>query len=208
MLVRCSSLGKIMTRSRSKTEFLSKTAQSYIKSIAKQDFYGYNSDISTKQMTKGTDHEQTSIDLYNKVTFTHNEKNTKRISNEFLTGECDINDGTEIIDIKTSWSLETFPATEDDIDAKDYEWQLRGYMMLYDIEFASLVYCMIDTPSELLNDWDNHSIHKVSHIAPEHRVTTLSFRRDETLEEEIKERCIAAQEFYKEYINQLNNKNK
>ena len=208
MIVRCSSLGKIMTKSRSKTEVLSKTAQSYIKSIAKQDFYGYNSEINTKQMTKGTEHESTSIDLYNSVFFTDHQKNTERITTEFLTGECDINNGSKIIDIKSSWSLETFPATPSDIDAKDYEWQLRGYMMLYDVDSAELAYCMIDTPSELLNDWDNHSIHKVSHIAPEHRVTTLSFERDEVLEEEIKERCIAAQEFYNNYINQLNNKNK
>ena len=61
MIVRCSSLGKIMTKSRSKTEVLSKTAQSYIKSIAKQDFYNYNLDINTKKMTKGTEHESTSI---------------------------------------------------------------------------------------------------------------------------------------------------
>ncbi len=208
MIVRCSSLGKIMTKSRSKTEVLSKTAQSYIKSIAKQDFYGYNSEINTKQMTKGTECEQQSIDLLNSVLFTDFEKNTERISNEFLTGECDINIGTHIIDIKTSWSLETFPATAEDIDAKAYEWQLRGYMMLYGVAKSTLAYCMIDTPSELLNDWDNHSVHKVSHIAPEHRVTTLSFERDETLEEEIKERCISAQEFYNNYINQLNNKNK
>ena len=208
MIVRCSSLGKIMTKSRSKTEVLSKTAQSYIKSIAKQDFYGYNSEINTKQMTKGTDHESTSIELYNSVFFTDHQKNTERITTEFLTGECDINTGSKIIDIKSSWSLETFPATPSDIDAKDYEWQLRGYMMLYDVDSAELAYCIIDTPSELLNDWDNHSVHKVLHIAPEHRVTTLSFERDEVLEEEIKYRCIAAQEFYKEYINQLNNKNK
>tara|TARA_R110001606_G_scaffold56821_1_gene137642 strand:+ start:4371 stop:4964 length:594 start_codon:yes stop_codon:yes gene_type:complete len=197
-----------MTKSRSKTEVLSKTAQSYIKSIAKQDFYGYNSEINTKQMTKGTDHESTSIELYNSVFFTDHQKNTERITTEFLTGECDINTGSKIIDIKSSWSLETFPATPSDIDAKDYEWQLRGYMMLYDVDSAELAYCIIDTPSELLNDWDNHSVHKVLHIAPEHRVTTLSFERDEVLEEEIKYRCIAAQEFYKEYINQLNNKNK
>ena len=197
-----------MTRSRSKTEFLSKTAQTYIKSIAKQDFYGYNSFLETKQMTKGITQEQNSIDLLNSVLFTDYEKASQRNSNEFLTGECDINQDGLIIDIKTSWSLETFPATPEDIDAKDYEWQLRGYMMLYDCDNSKLAYCMIDTPNELLNDWDNHSIHKVDHIAPEHRVTTLSFERDETLEEEIKERCIAAQEFYKEYINQLNNKNK
>lgn len=208
MLIRCSSLGKIMTRSRSKTELLSKTAQSYIKSIAKQDFYGYNSEVSTKQMTKGTECEQDSIDLLNTVVFGSYEKNEDRISNDFLTGECDINHTGCIIDIKTSWSLETFPATPEDIDAKDYEWQLRGYMMLYDVPYSTLVYCMVDTPSDLLNDWDNHTIHKVSHIAPEHRVTILSFERDEDLEEEIKERCIASQEFYKEYINQLNNKNK
>ena len=48
-----SSIGKIMTNPRNKSEVLSETAKSYIKSIAKQDFYGYNIELNNKYIIKG-----------------------------------------------------------------------------------------------------------------------------------------------------------
>ena len=60
-----SSIGKIMTNPRNKSEVLSETAKSYIKSIAKQDFYGYNIELNNKYIIKGIEQEQDSIDLLN-----------------------------------------------------------------------------------------------------------------------------------------------
>ena len=102
-------------------------------------------------------------------------KNTERLSNIFITGECDINAEDKIIDIKTSWSLETFPPSPEDINNKDYEWQLRAYMWLYNKPKAELAYCMVSTPDYLLKDWDNLDIHKVDKFDPVLRVTTISF---------------------------------
>jgi hypothetical protein len=65
-----SQLGKLMTNSRSKSEPLSETTKSEIRKIAKQDFFGYESNIKTKPMIKGTDWEQLGIDLLNDVRFT------------------------------------------------------------------------------------------------------------------------------------------
>ena len=53
MIFRCSSLGKLMTNPRSKTEVLSETAKSYIKQLAKENYYNYKTTIETKQMRKG-----------------------------------------------------------------------------------------------------------------------------------------------------------
>jgi hypothetical protein len=205
MLIRCSALPKIMTASRSKSEVLSETAKSYIKQIAKEDFYGYYSELDNKYINKGKQCEQNSINLLNLVNFTSYTKNETRINTEILTGEADIVAENEIIDIKTSWSLDTFPALPDDINAKDYEMQLRGYMMLYNKQKASVVYCMVDTPEEL-RGWENEQLHNVSHIAPEKRVTSLSFERDLEIEKLITEKCKEAIKFYNEYINKLNNK--
>ena len=205
MLIRCSSLPKIMTSPRSKSEVLSQTAISYIKQVAKEDFYGYNNYLENKYLTKGIECEDKSIDLLNSVLFTSYEKNTIRLNNEFLTGEADIVTDDEIIDIKTSWSLDTFPALPSDINAKDYEMQLRGYMMLYGKEKASVTYCMVSTPDELCK-WENESMHQVDHIAPEKRVTSISFERDLEIEKDIEAKCLEAQKFYAEYINELNNK--
>lgn len=209
MKVRCSQLPKIMTEPRSKSEVLSETAKSEIKKIVLEDYFGIRTELSNKYLTKGIECENQSIDLLNEVLFTSYEKNVCRLSNEFLTGECDIDSVQEdlIIDIKTSWSIETFPLTPADINVKDYEWQLRGYMMLYNRENAKLAYCLVDTPDELLN-WENPEIHKVSHINPLERVTILDFKRDLELEKRIEEKCKAAQDFYSEYINQIQSKNK
>lgn len=207
MIFRCSSLGKLMTNPRSKSEVLSETAKSYIKQLAKENFYKYKTTIETKQMRKGIDFEHESIELLNNVMLKNLKKNETRETRGHLTGHPDIIVGDTIIDIKTSWSLETFPSFEEDAENnKIYEWQLRGYMHLFDKPKAQLIYCMIDTPNELLNEWDNLSIHRVSHIEPEKRITIVNFERDEDLEDLMKERLHHGSELYAQYMNQLNNK--
>ena len=201
-----SSLGKLMTESRTKLETLSQTTKSYIASKAKEDFFGYNSFISTKPMQKGTDWEHESIELVNQVRDTFYIKNEDTIENDYLIGTPDIILENSIIDIKTSWSLETFPAISAEGINKDYEWQLRGYMMLCDKQSAELIYCMIDTDDFLLSDWDNKTIHKVAHIDPKKRITVLEYERNTSIEEAITERLLACTEYYNEYINQLNSK--
>jgi len=203
---RPSQLGKLMTNSRSKSEMLSETAKSEIRKIAKQDFYGYNLEIKTKPMIKGTEWEHEGINLLNNVRFTNYTKNELRVTNDYMSGCCDIITDDLIIDIKSSWSLDTFPATPSEGESSDYEWQGRAYMWLYDRPAFELVYTMYTTPDELLTEWDNLSIHRVDHIPMHHRVTVLSYERDTAIEEQIKERLIACSEYYAKYVNELNNK--
>jgi len=213
--IRCSELGKIMTNPTKKEmeqgETLSKGAKTYLRQRAKQLFYEYTTEIDSKYIDKGNACEQDSIDLYNAVHFTDYKKNTERKTNEFLTGECDIESDGTILDAKTSWSLETFPATKDEAlqksNASLYEWQGRGYMMLYDKEVFRLFYAMVTTPIEQLKDWDNHSIHLVDHIAPEHRLTSITYFRDETLEADIESKCREAIKFIENEIETIKNKN-
>ena len=208
MKIRCSSLPKIMTSPRTKGEVLSETAKSEMIKIAKEDFYGYSSQMTNKYVEKGIEVEDKSIELLNTIKLANYKKNTERLTNDFLTGECDINDekNDEIIDIKSSWSLETFPALPSDINIKDYEMQLRGYMMLYNRSKASVCYCMVSTP-EGLTMYENKLLHEVEHIDPFARVTILSIERDLEIEKLIEVRCKAAIEFYYDYIRQLTNKN-
>lgn len=208
MLIRCSQLPKIMTNPRSKSETLSETAKSEMIKLAKEDFYGYNTEMTNKYVQKGIEVEDKSIELLNAVKFANYTKNKVRLENDFITGECDINDevNDEIIDIKSSWSLETFPALPSDINIKDYEMQLRGYMMLYNRSKASVCYCMVSTP-EGLTMYENKLLHEVDHIDPFARVTMLTIERDLEIEKQIEERCKVAIEFYYDYIIQLSNKN-
>ena len=203
---RASQIGKLMTTSRSKTDVLSQTAKSYINQIAKQDFYGYESPIINRYLDKGTNQELESIQLLNAVRFEDFHKNSVRKTNDFMTGECDIVTVSSIIDIKTSWSLDTFPELPEDIDSKQYEWQGRAYMYLYDKPEFELVYCMVSTWDEFLTQYDDKTLHKVDHIDPAKRITSMLFERDMELEQQMIERCQLATEYYLERISKLNNK--
>lgn len=197
-----SSIGKLMTNGRGKNE-MGQTAKSYIKQVAKENFYGYRSEINNKYIQKGLMQEQDSIDLLNTVRFEGYIKNTVRMVDELMTGEADIITNDSIIDIKTSWSLDTFPVMAEDGYDVIYEWQLRAYMRLYDRPKAELIYCMVTTSNELLNEWENLDIHRVDHIAPEKRITVLSFDRDEAKEQEMVDRLELCTEYYNEYYKLL-----
>ena len=128
-------------------EILSKGAKTYLRQIAKERFFEYTTELDSKYLDKGNAVEQNSIDLYNAVNFTNHTNNTERKSNEFLTGECDVETDEAILDAKSSWSIETFPATEAEAlqksNASLYEWQGRGYMMLYNKPKFELFYAMV-----------------------------------------------------------------
>ena len=207
MKFRASQLGKLMTSSRTKGEALSQTAKSYIIQKAKEDFYDYKVELTNKYILKGIHQEQDSIDLLNAVRFENYKKYEHRAENEWLTGSCDIITEDLIIDIKSSWSLDTFPATSYELkDLSEYEWQGRAYMWLYDRPRFELCYVMVSTADDILSDYDSYAIHKVDHIDPAKRITSITFERDKELEIQMAEKLIAATEFYKEVINQLENK--
>ena len=207
MKFRASQLGKLMTSYRTKGEALSQTAKSYIIQKAKEDFFDYHSELTNKYVLKGIHQEQDSIDLLNAVRFENYKKYEHRAENEWLTGSCDIITEELIIDVKTSWSLETFPSTSYELkDLNDYEWQGRAYMWLYDRPRFELSYVMVSTLDELLSDFDNYALHKVDHIDPAKRITSITFERDKELEIQMAEKLIAAHSFYNEVLTQLNNK--
>jgi hypothetical protein len=207
MKFRASQLGKLMTSSRSKGDVLSQTAKSYIIQKAKEDFYGYKNELTNKYVLKGIEQEQDSIDLLNLVRVENWVKNDKRVENEWISGCCDIITEFSIIDIKSSWSLDTFPATSYELkDLNDYEWQGRAYMWLYDMPTFELCYVMVSTHPELLSQYDPYDIHEVDHIDPAKRITSITFERDKEMEIQMAERLIEATAFYKEVITQLSNK--
>jgi hypothetical protein len=163
-------------------------------------YFGVREKTNTKPMQKGIECEQSSIDLLNNVEFRLSKpyvKNTERRSNEWITGECDIYDAeTSLIrDIKTSWSMATFPLFATNAD--DYEWQMRGYMWLWDCDEASVDYCLVDTPEHLIG-YEQRDLHIVSHIDPDKRVKSFVFERDFEKEHHIKYRCEQLQEYYEQ----------
>lgn len=205
MIIRCSSLKLAMTEARAKNAGLSESAKKVVEDEVRALYFGVRERISNKFMQKGIDCEQQSIDLLNNVEFRLSKpyvKNTERRSNDWITGECDIYDqDTKLIrDIKTSWSLATFPLFATNAD--DYEWQMRGYMMLWDCDEASVDYCLVDTPEHLIG-YEQRELHIVSHIDHAKRVKSIVYHRDLEKEERIKNRCEQLKEYYSKLKKEL-----
>lgn len=199
---RASGLSEIMADPKDKAELLSVGGKTCVEKIAKQLVYGYDEVVTSKYMEKGIEVEDASIALYNDVMFTNYVKNTERKTNDWITGEADIVRPTGITDIKSSWSISTFPVVASQGLDKGYEWQGRAYMMLWNLDEFEIAYSLVDTPEHLLG-WDDPALHSVGHITPELRLTLVKYKRDKALEDKIKARCEAANRYLDLVIKQI-----
>lgn len=205
MKFRCSAIGRLMTEPRSKTEGpLSVGARTYIRELAAQEIFGVDFEVSSKAMEKGIECEGDSIQLLNRVRGLSLAKNTERKTNDFITGEADLFDESvkRGHDIKTSWSIATFPITTADCEDKLYEWQMRGYMALWDADEWEVNYCLVDTPDRLIS-FEPMQLHVVSHLPDWMRVTTWTVKRDADKEGAIFEKVKAAREYFAQVIEEF-----
>jgi hypothetical protein len=217
MIVRCSSLGKLMTEPRSKSEVLSQTAKSYIEDLFNELEFGYRKEFSSRYTDKGLEMEDEAIQFASEqFDWEFVVKNTERFTNDYITGEPDINTDSLLADIKCSWSLDTYPMFEADLKNKDYYWQLQGYMWLTGKTQAELVYCLMNTPLQIVEDevrrahWKaglidedidlRHEVqtkHNYDNIPSKLRVKRYIIERDEKAIEKIIEKVEIAREYYK-----------
>lgn len=157
-MIRCSSIGKIMTKPKNKGAEWSETAKGAMLEAAREKLFNVRKSLDDlKYIEKGKWCEDDGIRLYNDV-FLYDLKKveaSERRSNGIITGEPDLIalGSQKGVDIKVAWSLLTFPLTEDQAGKKEYEWQARGYMCLFDLPEWEIAYCAIDTPDELLKPW-------------------------------------------------------
>lgn len=199
---RASSLATIMTEPKVKGDALSAGAKTELNQIAKELVYGFNRSFSSKYTEKGTMVEPDALALYNSVFFTSHTKNTERRTNDWITGECDIYTGEKVIDLKSSWSLPTFPATAAEGKDVTYEWQIRAYLWLWDCQDGEVAYCLVDTPPDLIG-WESEDLHYVSEIPEVLRVTRVPYKRDKALEDRIKFKVDAANAYLNQLVKQI-----
>lgn len=180
---------------------LSVGAQSYLKNIAKEFLFGYRRDVSTKELKKGLAVEDDAIALCNRVFFENYIKNTERRSNDWLTGECDIyREGEYTLDVKSSWSLDTFPLTSEDCHSEVYYWQGIGYGVLWpDAKYHEVRHCLLPTPEELCR-YEDPRAHDVAHINPAHRVTRIRYQRDDDAARRLHVKCIEGQIYLERFV--------
>ena len=201
-MIRCSSIDVIMTCG----DKIGKTAEKAMMEIVREELFGVRKNLDDiKAIQKGRMCEDDGIELYNNV-FMYNLKKIPsegRRNNGIITGEPDLvaASSRKGVDIKIAWSLLTFPLNEAMADGKGYEWQARGYMCLFDLPEWEIAYCAIDTPDELLREWDDLKIHKIDSAIPmHHRITVARYTRDMEIEKKMLEKCALANEYVQNAI--------
>lgn len=203
-LFRCSSLHKLMGETKAKGVILSDTAKTEIRSIVKEDLTTFKSFKGNQYTAKGNALEDIAIDLSGKVRFRQLQKYSGRVSNDLITGECDVLDlnNSLIIDTKCTWDIGTHPFFQDEAQEKakkaGYDWQMQGYMWLYGCQVAEVDFWLFPCPVELTNDWDDREqlIDLVEQIDLRERLTTVRYERDESMIQKIKDKIPHAQEYY------------
>ena len=207
---------------------LSKGAKTYLQRLAVEDKYGLSKDIESRYLEKGIMVESESIQLASSALgWNLIFKNEERFTNEWITGEPDVITDGWIADIKSSWSLDTFPFFETEVTNKLYYWQLQAYMYLTGKPTSFLVYVLANTPEHLFNKelehvkWktrDNldmldlpaeiesdiyeelYAKHHFDQIPFEKRVKCFEVEADITAQKAIRERVELARKYYEEII--------
>ena len=219
--IRCSAIGKIMTNSRQKGQ-LSKTCQSYLEDYAIENMYGYSKDIWSKAIDKGIAVEDASIELAEEVLkMGAMSKNEEFYENEYLTGTPDVLNEDFVLDVKSSYDATTFPWFKKDVPNKDYYYQLQGYMELTGRRNSYLVYCLVDTPSDIVEDEvrrvhyklkeidDNPIVrnavemqHNFERVPKEQRIKCFEIAYDPEAIKKIYERVEECREYYETLIHE------
>jgi len=117
----------------------------------------YNKKVAAKGdalsfLKKGTDMESEGIELLSKIDKHEYQLITENIENEYLLGRCDIYcpESDKVIDTKLSWNINAFlKARTTPLDRK-YWYQMQGYMELYNVNKADVVFLLLNTPPELI----------------------------------------------------------
>ena len=221
--VRCSALGKIMTSPRSKSEILSQTAKTYVEEQVLLAKYGIVKTFNSRYTDKGNLVEDESIKLASEVLeLGFILKNDEHFSNDWVTGTPDVNTASLILDVKSSWDATTFPFFATEIPTKDYYYQLQGYLWLTGKQKSLLVYCLVNTPLDMVQDeirrahWNANLLeesldlidevqkrHNFDHIPDNRRVKVFEVERDDEVIEQIKERVELCREYYETLYNFL-----
>lgn len=119
---------------------------------------GRREEIKNKYLDKGNERENDAITLVSLASKKFYKKNTKRLENEFVSGEPDLFDGPdiekaeEIIDTKCSWSYITFLEAQEKEINSIYEWQGQSYMWLTGAKKHTVAYCLVNGTLKYLTD--------------------------------------------------------
>ena len=184
---------------------LSAGGKTHVRELVREAIYGYEpAEIETRPILKGRAVEAECIELLARLTGRPLVKNSERRTDGAISGECDIFDAPlrHGRDVKAPYSMESMPIVLADCYDSGYEWQMRGYMKLWDAWTWSVDYVLVNTPEEYIGFEPAH-LHCVDHIAEIHRWTTWTVKRDLAIEALISDKVAAARRYYREVINEF-----
>lgn len=149
--IRASKASEIMADGKKKDE-PSVKLQSIAEDFIKEQIYGYKKTFSSKYTDKGLLMEDEAIDkAIEWINLPFVLKNTERRETDFFSGEPDLILDDCIVDIKNSWSWETFPLFDKTLKNESYYAQMQVYMHLFKKKKAKIVYVLLKTPETYQN---------------------------------------------------------
>lgn len=232
-IVRASSIGDLMTGGRTKGADWGDTSLGVIRKAVLFNKYGIEEHITSKHMEKGILNESEGLSMYREYIggYFKIDDVKQRLINNYCSGEPDlIHDGI-VVDIKNSWSANSFPFWDTEIKNKSYLYQLQTYMWLGGLKSAKLVYTLTTTPEHirlqeiqrlfyrLCDKPENAELPQYEvellaeemvtkemvfdHIPKQNRIKIFSIDRDDEMIAQIEERIINARVKYDELYSQI-----
>jgi len=214
---------------------LSETCKTRVEEKFIEDQFGVRKSFWSKETNKGLECEIESINFFVKeYDLFGAKKNEIRFENESFVGTPDLVFNGLVYDIKTSWSLFTYPMFDDPavIPTKDYMFQLQAYLDLTGLKKAQLVYVLTNATEEMIQDevyrqclrskvFDKEpevaamledKIDKqvrremtFDHVDNALRVKTFDVEYDPAIIEEIKTRIVLCEEYYNTLLKRVTN---
>lgn len=184
---------------------LSAGGKTHVRELLREDIYGYvPAEILTRPVLKGQAVEEACIAMLARLTGRPLKKNKERRNNGLISGECDIFDAPirHGRDIKAPYSMETMPIVLADCYDSGYQWQMEGYMLLWDAETWSVDYTLVSTPDDLIG-MDHQALHYVDHIDERLRWTSWLVRRNRALADLMLDKVLAARRYYRQALNEF-----
>lgn len=155
IIFRCSSLGYIMPSEKARKDFTDTQIAALVK-IYTEQIEGRREEISSEYLTKGHEREEDGITLLSRVQKILFKKNEVRLTNEYISGLPDlflgenVENATEIYDIKNSWSRITFNTTRVRSLKPIYTWQMHGYMELTGAKCATVAFTLVNGTANVI----------------------------------------------------------
>lgn len=143
-LFRCSALGNIISKSGKLTDGV----KTYLQECFIGEIYNVRKEAYGKALEKGVLCEEDGISmLQNIYPGQLLLKNKEEKKNDYIKGSCDVFKNGIVHDIKNAYTLFTFGKAE---LSWLYEWQVKGYAMLWNTKKGMLFYCLNDMPEQML----------------------------------------------------------